>query len=74
MMPTFALDIIQFAFVPRLLNAECCTKNSNFYHSDKNYYFSHPRAEAPRTAALAFMRPDTRNLALPRKILRTDSL
>ena len=34
-------------------------------------YSSQPRALAPRTAALAFMRPDTRNLALPWKILST---
>lgn len=37
----------------------------------KGYYSSQPRALAPRTAALAFIRPETRNLALPWKILST---
>ena len=31
-------------------------------------YASHPSALAPRTAALAFIKPDTRNWALPLKI------
>ena len=43
----------------------------NQYANTFSHYSSQPKADAPNTAALAFMRLLTRNFALPRKIFIT---